>query len=111
MERMQGIYVSLSDMKWHSHDWPSSLDIYTSRILVWGHRSEKNMSISFGIVIFLNTDLTNESEHVACDIPLRKSSTSICEKVLPFPLESSIIRSITECGIVFCHQILGKVGI
>ena len=67
------------------------------------------MSIWFGSYFF-KTDLANESEHVACNISLRKPGSSVYEKVLPFPFESSIVRRFLECGVVFYNQVLSKVG-
>jgi len=56
------------------------------------------------------TDLTNESKHVTCNIPFRKSGSSVCEKVLPFSFESSIIRIIPECWVIFYDRFLCKAG-
>ena len=68
------------------------------------------MSICIGYYHFGKTDLANESEQVACNVPLRKSGPSVYEEVLPFPFESSVIRRIPECGVVFYNHVLSKVG-
>lgn len=54
-----------------------------------------------------NTNLANESDHMARNVTLRETGTGISEEVLPFSLEGSIVRVITETGVVFGDQILG----
>jgi hypothetical protein len=68
------------------------------------------MSILLWELLFFKTDLTNESKHVACNMPLRKSGCSVYEKVFPFPLESSILRRVSEFGVVFYNHVLSEVG-
>lgn len=55
------------------------------------------------------THLSDEREHMTCDVSLGESSTSIREEVLPFALESLIIGAIFEGRVVFRNEILRQV--
>lgn len=56
------------------------------------------------------TDLSNERQHVASDIPLREAGTGICEEVLPFPHESLELARIPQRRERLRNDILLDVG-
>jgi hypothetical protein len=55
--------------------------------------------------------LADESEHVAGDVALSKTSASVCEEVLPLALERVVVGLISQYWVILCDEVFGQVGL